>query len=107
LVLNPLIASKQEEAVNAGKKADEYEEKQDSAQSTFLGAVCHLDVASTKYTTAERFKKIVQDVYMAIDGQNAEALAQALEMRIGGRRICYCMGKRQKIYVCISLSILH
>jgi hypothetical protein len=90
---NPLIASKQEEAVNAGNKADEYEEKQDSAQSTFLGAVCQLDVASTKYTTAERFKKIVQVVYMAIDGQNAEAVAQALEMRIGGETHMLLHGK--------------
>ena len=81
---NPLIARKQEEAVKAGKKADEFEEKQDSAQTTFAGAARQLDVASTKYTTAERFKKVVQVVYMAIDGQNAEAVAQALEMKIGG-----------------------
>jgi len=90
---NPLIARKQEEAVKAGKKADEFEEKQDSAQTTFAGAARHLDVASTKYTTAERFKKIVQVVYMAIDGQNAEAVAQALEMRIGGEMHMLLHGK--------------
>jgi len=54
---------KQEEAVKAGKKADKFEEKLDSAQTTFVGAVRQLDVASAKYTTAERFKNIVEVVY--------------------------------------------
>jgi len=76
---NPLIARKQEEAVKAGKKADEFEEKLDSAQTTFEGAIRQLDVASTKYSTAERFKKIVQVAYMAIDGKNADAVAQGDE----------------------------
>jgi len=90
---NPRIAKKQEEAVKAGKKVDEYEEKQDSAQISFAGAARQLDDASTKYTKAERFKKIVQVVYMTIDGQNAEAVAQKLEMSIGGEMHMLLHGK--------------
>jgi cytochrome bd-type quinol oxidase subunit 1 len=58
---NPRIARKQEEAVKAGKRVDEYEKKVDSAQTTFAGAARQLDDASAKYSTAERFKKVVQE----------------------------------------------
>jgi len=83
-----LRARKEEEAIKAGKKADDFEEKLDSAHTTYHIRRSRPSVGwciyKVQYTPGERFKKIVQVVDMAIDGINAEAVAQALEIMRSG-----------------------
>jgi hypothetical protein len=94
VLYNPLIASEetyQEEAIKAVERKLMISRRSWIAlrpHTTFAGAARQLDVASTKYSILQQnaSKRLcrLSTWHMAIDGNNAEAVAQALEIMRSG-----------------------